>query len=77
MPSTARLLDSVAPEVKMISSGAAPMSAATWARAALDRAAPRATERVRAEADCRSRRRALRHSLIACATAGSTGVVAA
>ena len=44
-PRTARLSDSVAPEVKTISSAAAPMSAATWSRAGST--APRASCRRR------------------------------
>jgi hypothetical protein len=75
-PSSARLLDSVAPEVKTISSGAAPSSAATWARAVSMRRAA-AKPKACAEPALPKVPASVRHSPITCATAASTGVVAA
>jgi hypothetical protein len=76
-PSSARLLASVAPEVKMISRGAAPISAATCARAASTRSNAARPGSWVAEAGFPWSPGLVRHSAMAAATRGSTGVVAA
>src|SRR5205807_4030785 len=75
-PRIARLSDSVAPDVNTISSAAAPRSEATCARAVAMRAAATAP-RACAEEGLAKSPPAVRQPLMAAATAGSTGVVAA
>jgi hypothetical protein len=73
-PLMARLLDSVAPEVKMISSGWAPMALARRSRAdstSFAAAHPYACVREAAFPNC-----SVMHGSIASTTLGSTGVVA-
>ena len=73
-PRTARLFDSVAPEVNTMSSGRAPISAATCARASSTAACaswPKACCRLEGLPNF-----SVKYGSIAASTAGSTGVVA-
>ena len=74
LPNSARLSDSVPPEVKTISFSPAPRTAATWARAAST--AARASRPDRWSSDGLPYRSEKKGS-IASSTLGSTGVVAA
>ena len=76
LPRIARLSASVAPEVKMTSGARAPISAATWARAASTRARA-ARPKLWVEAGLPNTVSAHRHSAMQAATRASTGVVAA